>query len=162
MLTLTEGDSVDVDVNIDPIDSTDPTLTWTSSDASVATVEDTENAGKAKTRSVKLTDTRRIHALKAGETTITVVPTVNAADGVAATFKVVVNAEDTPTPDVDKSKLEAAVDAANKLDESAYTADSWKAFAEVLASAEGVKTRMPRSPTWIPLLSCSPMRRASW
>ena len=138
VLTLTEGDSVDVDVNIDPIDSTDPTLTWTSSDASVATVEDTENAGKAKTRSVKLTDTRRIHALKAGETTITVVPTVNAADGVAATFKVVVNAEDTPTPDVDKSKLEAAVDAANKLDESAYTADSWKAFAEVLASAEGV------------------------
>lgn len=62
VLTLTEGDSVDVDVNIDPIDSTDPTLTWTSSDASVATVEDTENAGKAKDA------VRQTHRYAAGST----------------------------------------------------------------------------------------------
>ena len=138
VLTLTEGDTADVDVNIKPINATDATLTWNSSDASVATAEEEEDADGVATQSAKLVDTRTIHALKAGETTFTVTPAVNAQDGVSTTFKVIVTAKEPEPVSVDKSKLQSAVDEAGKLDEKEYTADSWKAFAEQLESAKKV------------------------
>lgn len=138
VLTLTEGDSVDVDVNIKPINATDATLVWASSDSSVATAEEQEDADGIATQSVKLVDSRTIHALKAGETTFTVTPAVNAENGVSATFKVIVTAKEPEPVSADKSKLQAAVDEAGKLDEKDYTADSWKVFTGQLESAKKV------------------------
>ena len=138
VLTLTEGDSVDVDVNIKPINATDATLVWASSDSSVATAEEQEDADGIATQSAKLVDSRTIHALKAGETTFTVTPAVNAENGVTATFKVIVTAKEPEPVSADKSKLQAAVDEAGKLDEKDYTADSWKVFTGQLESAKKV------------------------
>lgn len=138
VLTLTEGDSVDVDVNIKPINATDATLVWASSDSSVATAEEQEDADGIATQSVKLVDSRTIHALKAGETTFTVTPAVNAENGVSATFKVIVTAKEPEPVSADKSKLQAAVDEAGKLDEKDYTVDSWKVFTGQLESAKKV------------------------
>ena len=50
----------------------------------------------------------------------------------------------TPTP-VDKSKLTAAVDAADKLAEKDYTADSWTPFAKALADAKAVAAKQDAS-----------------
>lgn len=138
VLTLTEGDSVDVDVNIKPINATDATLVWASSDSSVATAEEQEDADGIATQSAKLVDSRTIHALKAGETTFTVTPAVNAENGVSATFKVIVTAKEPEPVSADKSKLQAAVDEAGKLDEKDYTVDSWKVFTGQLESAKKV------------------------
>ena len=138
VLTLTEGDSADVDVNIKPINATDATLVWASSDSSVATAEEQEDADGIATQSAKLVDSRTIHALKAGETTFTVTPAVNAENGVSATFKVIVTAKEPEPVSADKSKLQAAVDEAGKLDEKDYTADSWKVFTGQLESAKKV------------------------
>lgn len=138
VLTLTEGDSVDVEVNIKPINATDATLVWASSDSSVATAEEQEDADGIATQSVKLVDSRTIHALKAGETTFTVTPAVNVENGVSATFKVIVTAKEPEPVSADKSKLQAAVDEAGKLDEKDYTADSWKVFTGQLESAKKV------------------------
>lgn len=138
VLTLTEGDSVDVEVNIKPINATDATLVWASSDSSVATAEEQEDADGIATQSVKLVDSRTIHALKAGETTFTVTPAVNAENGVSATFKVIVTAKEPEPVSADKSKLQSAVDEAGKLDEKDYTADSWKVFTGQLESAKKV------------------------
>lgn len=138
VLTLTEGDSVDVEVNIKPINATDATLVWASSDSSVATAEEQEDADGIATQSVKLIDSRTIHALKAGETTFTVTPAVNAENGVSATFKVIVTAKEPEPVSADKSKLQAAVDEAGKLDEKDYTVDSWKVFTGQLESAKKV------------------------
>lgn len=138
VLTLTEGDSVDVEVNIKPINVTDATLVWASSDSSVATAEEQEDADGIATQSVKLVDSRTIHALKAGETTFTVTPAVNAENGVSATFKVIVTAKEPEPVSADKSKLQAAVDEAGKLDEKDYTVDSWKVFTGQLESAKKV------------------------
>lgn len=138
VLTLTEGDSVDVEVNIKPINATDATLVWASSDSSVATAEEQEDADGIATQSVKLVDSRTIHALKAGETTFTVTPAVNAENGVSATFKVIVTAKEPEPVSADKSKLQAAVDEAGRLDEKDYTVDSWKVFTGQLESAKKV------------------------
>ena len=138
VLTLTEGDSADVDVNIKPINATDATLVWASSDSSVATAEEQEDADGIATQSAKLVDSRTIHALKAGETTFTVTPAVNAENGVSATFKVIVTAKEPEPVSADKSKLQSAVDEAGKLDEKDYTADSWKVFTGQLESAKKV------------------------
>ena len=51
---------------------------------------------------------------------------------------------DTPAP-VDKSKLTAAVDAAGKLAEKDYTADSWTPFAKALADAQAVAAKQDAS-----------------
>ena len=87
---------------------------------------------------MKLVDSRTIHALKAGETTFTVTPAVNAENGVSATFKVIVTAKEPEPVSADKSKLQAAVDEAGKLDEKDYTVDSWKVFTGQLESAKKV------------------------
>lgn len=75
---------------------------------------------------------------KAGETTFTVTPAVNAENGVSATFKVIVTAKEPEPVSADKSKLQAAVDEAGKLDEKDYTVDSWKVFTGQLESAKKV------------------------
>lgn len=51
---------------------------------------------------------------------------------------------DAPAP-VDKSKLTAAVDAAGKLAEKDYTADSWTPFAKALAGAKAVAAKQGAS-----------------
>lgn len=51
---------------------------------------------------------------------------------------------DAPAP-VDKSNLTAAVDAADKLAEKDYTADSWTPFAKVLADAKAVANKQDSS-----------------
>ena len=51
---------------------------------------------------------------------------------------------DAPAP-VDKSKLTAAVDAADKLTEKDYTADSWAPFAKALADAKAVAAKQDAS-----------------
>ena len=51
---------------------------------------------------------------------------------------------DAPAP-VDKSKLTAAVDAAGKLAEKDYTADSWTPFAKALADAKAVANKQDAS-----------------
>ena len=53
---------------------------------------------------------------------------------------------DAPAP-VDKSKLTAAVDAASKLSEKDYTADSWTPFAKALADAKAVAGKQDASQT---------------
>lgn len=53
---------------------------------------------------------------------------------------------DAPAP-VDKSKLTAAVDAAGKLAEKDYTADSWTPFAKALADAKAVAAKQDASQT---------------
>lgn len=53
---------------------------------------------------------------------------------------------DAPAP-VDKSKLTAAVDAAGKLSEKDYTADSWTPFAKALADAKAVAAKQDASQT---------------
>lgn len=53
---------------------------------------------------------------------------------------------DAPAPaPVDKSKLAAAVDAAGKLAEKDYTADSWTPFAKALADAKAVAAKQDAS-----------------
>lgn len=53
---------------------------------------------------------------------------------------------DAPAPvPVDKSKLTAAVDAAGKLAEKDYTADSWAPFAKALADAKAVAAKQDAS-----------------
>lgn len=53
---------------------------------------------------------------------------------------------DAPAPvPVDKSKLTAAVDAAGKLSEKDYTADSWTPFAKALADAKAVAAKQGAS-----------------
>ena len=53
---------------------------------------------------------------------------------------------DAPAPvPVDKSKLTAAVDAAGKLAEKDYTADSWTPFAKALADAKAVAAKQDAS-----------------
>lgn len=53
---------------------------------------------------------------------------------------------DAPAPvPVDKSKLTAAVDAADKLAEKDYTADSWAPFAKALADAKAVAAKQDAS-----------------
>ena len=136
VLNLDEGGSSDIKIDIYPVTSTDAALTWTSSDSSVVTV-DAGEAGRSKARALQLVDTATIRAVSTGTATVTAAPSTNPSNQVV-TITVNVKDEDAPTPGVDKSKLEAAVDAAGKLDESAYKADSWKAFAEALDSAKGV------------------------
>ena len=51
---------------------------------------------------------------------------------------------DAPAP-VDKSKLTAAVDAAGKLSEKDYTADSWTPFSKALADAKAVAAKQDAS-----------------
>ena len=51
---------------------------------------------------------------------------------------------DAPAP-VDKSKLAAAIDAAGKLAEKDYTADSWTPFAKALADAKAVAAKQDAS-----------------
>ena len=51
---------------------------------------------------------------------------------------------DAPAP-VDKSKLTAAVDAAGKLAEKDYTADSWTPFAKALADAKAIAAKQDAS-----------------
>lgn len=53
---------------------------------------------------------------------------------------------DAPAP-VDKSKLTAAIDAAGKLAEKDYTADSWTPFAKALADAKAVAAKQDASQT---------------
>ena len=53
---------------------------------------------------------------------------------------------DAPAP-VDKSKLTAAVDAAGKLAEKDYTADSWTPFAKALVDAKAVAAKQDASQT---------------
>lgn len=65
-------------------------------------------------------------------------PAVNAENGVSATFKVIVTAKEPEPVSADKSKLQAAVDEAGKLDEKDYTVDSWKVFTGQLESAKKV------------------------
>lgn len=58
----------------------------------------------------------------------------------AADDKLVIDIDtlsDEPQP-VDKTALQAAVDAAGKLNESDYTTDSWKAFSDALSQAQQV------------------------
>lgn len=52
---------------------------------------------------------------------------------------------DAPAQTVDKSKLTAAVDAAGKLAEKDYTADSWTPFAKALADAKAVAAKQDAS-----------------
>lgn len=52
---------------------------------------------------------------------------------------------DAPAQTVDKSKLTAAVDAAGKLAEKDYTADSWTPFAKALADAKTVAAKQDAS-----------------
>ena len=55
---------------------------------------------------------------------------------------------DAPAPvPVDKSKLTAAIDAAGKLAEKDYTADSWTPFAKALADAKAVAAKQDASQT---------------
>ena len=92
VLTMMEGDDATVDVSIEPYTATDPELTWTSSDPSVATVEPVKDAAAPKARAIRLIDSATVHAVKAGETTITVAPAANPST-VTTTFTVKVGAK---------------------------------------------------------------------
>ncbi|KAA8822902.1 immunoglobulin-like domain-containing protein, partial [Bifidobacterium vespertilionis] len=64
--------------------------------------------------------------------------TVADAAGNTATAKRKVTVKEADKPSVDKSDLQAAVDAAGELTESDYTAESWEAFASALRNANTV------------------------
>ena len=87
-LEMTEGEAAVLKATVNPADATDKTLTWTSSDSSVATVSAT---GEVK-------------ALKAGTTNIT----VSSANGKTATCKVTVAARiiEVVSVSLDKTSLD--------------------------------------------------------
>ena len=87
-LEMTEGDTVSLTATVNPADATDKTLTWTSSDASVASVS--ENG--------------EVQALKAGTATIT----VSSANGKTATCVVTVAKKiiEVTSVSLDQTKLE--------------------------------------------------------
>ncbi len=91
-------------------------ITYTSSDETVATVD--ENG--------------EVTILGTGETTITATAagTENYEEA-SATYTLIVS-------ETDKELLEAAIEAADSLDENDYTPESWEAFEKVLANAQAV------------------------
>ena len=72
------------------------------------------------------------------DATVTQADVDAATEALTAAQAALVEAESEPEPTVDTSKLQDAVDAADKLVKSDYTADSWKVFAEALANAKAV------------------------
>lgn len=109
-ITLDEGVSQTLRATINPSDTTDDkTLTWSSSNTNVATVDQEGN----------------VTAVKEGTTTITVT-TVN---GKEATCTVTV---------LNATALEDAIDRAEAIDESTYTADSYSALQTAIANGKAV------------------------
>ncbi|WP_285959894.1 leucine-rich repeat protein [Thomasclavelia spiroformis] len=109
-ITLDEGVSQTLRATINPSDTTDDkTLTWKSSNPEVATVD---QEGK-------------VTAVKEGSATITVT-TVN---GKEATCTVTV---------LNATALEDAIDRAEAIDESTYTADSYSALQTAIANGKAV------------------------
>lgn len=109
-ITLDEGVSQTLRATINPSDTTDDTtLTWLSSNTNVATVDQEGN----------------VTAVKEGVATITVT-TVN---GKEATCTVTV---------LNATALEDAIDRAEAIDESTYTADSYSALQTAIANGKAV------------------------
>ena len=114
------GASKKLTATVAPANATNKDVTWGSNDTTVATVS-------ADGTVTPVSD----------GTAIITVTTVEGAK--TATATVTVNKPGQPTPTVDKSKLEAAVDAAKPASEaSKYTAGSWKDYQNALADAKGV------------------------
>ena len=118
MLTVKEGTSTKLSATVEP-KTVSQDVTWTSSDPEYVTVDANGT----------------LHALKSGKDAI-ITAAANADDRFAAHITVKVTAKESAP--VDKSKLQAAVDEASKLNERDYSADSWKAFAGELESAKKV------------------------
>lgn len=124
-LTLTEGDSETITATVKPDDATDKTVTWTSSDPAVATVE----GGK-------------ITAVKEGEATIT----AKAGDK-TATCKVTVEKKiiAVESVELDKSELEltegdsATLVATVKPDDATDKTVTWSSSDPAVATVEGGK-----------------------
>lgn len=120
--SLTVGESTQLAAKVEPDEATDKTVSWSSSDEQVATVD--KNTGV-------------VTAKAAGEATIKA--TANDGSGVSGELEVTVTAK-TPSK-VDKTDLDKTVkDIENAgLKQSDYTADSWKAFQDALDKAKTVQ-----------------------
>ena len=118
MLTIKEGTSTKLSATVEP-KTVSQDVTWTSSDPEYVTVDANGT----------------LHALKSGKDAI-ITAAANADDCFAAHITVKVTAKESAS--IDKSKLQAAVDEAGKLNEKDYSADSWKTFAGELESAKKV------------------------
>ncbi|NEG95441.1 family 43 glycosylhydrolase [Bifidobacterium sp. SMB2] len=115
--SLKAGETTTLKASVEPENATDPSVTWSSSDKSVATV----NADG------------KVTALKAGTTVITATSVSDSS--IKGELKLTVT-EATAT--VDKSALEKEIAKADGLKQSDYTADSWAAYQTALRAAQAV------------------------
>lgn len=117
---LVAGDTSQLTATVKPDGATDKTVAWSSSDTSVATVD--ENG--------------LVTAVAVGQATIT------AASGeVSATVTITVTdgeTPETPATDEERQELRDAIEKGSLLKESDYTAESWKVYADALAGAKAV------------------------
>ena len=114
-LSLEVGKSSQLSAQVKPANATNKNVIWSSSNESVASVD--ENG--------------MVTAMEAGEATITV---TTEDGGFTDTCSVTVTEGET----VNKAQLEAAIQEADKLVKDEYTADSWSAFEAALTDAKHV------------------------
>lgn len=114
-LELTVGESATLNATVSPEDAGDKTVSWTSTDASVAAVVDGV-----------------VTAHKAGSATIRVTTTDG---GFTASCLVTVSDEKVP---LDTAELDAAIDRAESQQEERFTPESWEALEEALAEAKAL------------------------
>ncbi|WP_291764985.1 glycosyl hydrolase family 95 catalytic domain-containing protein [Blautia sp.] len=111
-ISLEVGESANVKATVTPYYATDKSVTWSSSDSKVASVEN-----------------GTVTALKKGEAVIT----AKASNGKTAACTVTVAAGE-----VDRSELEKAIDDAKAMDLEGYTEESIRIFRDALEKAEQI------------------------
>ncbi len=117
---LKVGETTTAKAVVTPDNATDKAVTWTTSDASVATVD---KDGK-------------ITAKKAGKADVIATSSNGKTDKVEIT---VVEETTEPQPEADKSKLEALYkECLEAYKETDYTEDSWSVFADAMKDADAV------------------------
>ncbi|WEV53180.1 Ig-like domain-containing protein [Bifidobacterium sp. ESL0704] len=122
-LAMKRGGAMQLTATVTPEDATDKSVTWSSSDNSVVSIDAN---GKAT-------------ALKAGKATITAKANNNPNTSIAVQGEDEVLAQlEITVSNTQKDVLESAVANAEKLKQSSYTPDSWAAVSEALTKAKQV------------------------
>ena len=117
-MILKVGDTATITATISPSNAENKAITWITSDAKVAKVDARGN----------------VTAVSTGEARIT----AKTEDGGKTATCLVTVEEEIMKPEVDKSKLQAAINAVVELKEEDYTVDTWVDFETTLAAAQEV------------------------